>query len=227
MSYSTHSGQDEEIYELRSALDHHNYLIHQYSEETGLNLSSYILEKDGFWAIDLDRIVESTGTTDTRYKFYKYRDAIKHDCLYWANQAIESLREKCIARGKFLPKFQQLWNNLKIHDEGIEIHYGLSYVTLTIPIEVIVKYQIYFGTPNILSGYSQYFDNDVGKLYFDFDWFERSLLEFDNKIFFIEWKVSEYQKQKTTSKTFCAFRDLCQSFDYLEKHYFAEQEAPL
>lgn len=226
MIYSASLTKEEKIYELRSTLDQHNYLIYKLAEETELKLSSYILDKDGFWTAELGSIVELIGKRDNKRKFHKYNRIDECDYQYYAEKALSELQAKCRERKKLLPQYQRLWDHFKCPGHGIEIYYGLDFVVLTIPLETIVKYQIYFESPGWLSAYSRRFSNSSGKLHFGFNWSDPALLAFDNKIFFVEWKILEYQRQKNAQKCLDDFRNQCERFEVWERLVFTPQKVP-
>lgn len=233
LSYPIYAPSDSEIkddsgfYELRGFLDKQNYRIAKIMEETTLKLSTYRMEDDGFWTISLDQIVELLENGHQQKPvFYKFRDANNRDCVGRIREAITELQAKCAARRKFLPEYQKMWREARTLPEGTDIYYGLDYVLIMIPIESLVKYQIFFEPPGLFSAYRRCFTQRSGELYFGFVWNELALEAFDAKLCFLEWKAEEYQKQNCARVAYQDFQTQCRGFAFWEKATFGTSSAP-
>lgn len=208
--------KQKSIYTLRSILDQANYRIHQVEQETGLQLSHYLIEDEGFRAIDLDTIVELDDASHPTYEFYAYHRIGRLDYCDRIQDALYELRSIYETRADILPLYQQAWDNSRNHGEGVKIHYGLRSVVLSIPIETLVKYQIFLD----LSVRRNNFDRRTGRLDFFFGWYDSSVNVFDSMLRFLEWKVTEYHRRHEDREEIANFLCQCEGFRLWEDATF-------
>lgn len=220
MNFSTSvSDRREKTYELRALLSRHNCQLHKFEKESGLTLAHYILENDGFKAVSLGKIVELTDEEPAEYRFYSFNDS--KDYEYWAREAMRNFNALCEARRELLPTYESIWEHSGGYGEGVAVRFGLDTVALTIPIETLVKYQALYESPGIFSAYRQHFDAEKGCLRLEFIWRELSATAFDDKLFFLKWRVEEYQKQHKALQKLREFQNSCKTFLSWEKAIFA------
>lgn len=220
-------------YQVKSEIDELNHRIFQVSNKTGLNLAPLILEKDGFKTTSLRQVIElvdldgplSPEVAEAYYKSYSWSDIPYVDLRYYLRDILRDLYECYEKRQEQLPDFQRVWDRVKYHGEGVKIHFGLRSATVSIPLETLIKYQIFIKK----NPYEELeFDTKRGLLVlrYAYQCQLRGCNALDDRADFLGWKIAEYYKTQPLRAELVELGAVLRSFEHWEKQAFPTLTAP-
>jgi len=229
----------EPVKRLRSALEDANLVIHQVEEDTGLKLTHYKIELDGFrYAVNLGsgpydiikNVFPFKNETDAQYSsctsaFYRYekygdRESSINYYIQQVSESIHILKHHYLQRRELLEDYQRVWNNADKLDDTICIHYGLYHVLICIPLLTLTKYGIVC--------YNSAFKNASAEIKIDYQcvylripWSEYCINRLDDVSYMLTWKIREYEKTHKDRLDFVQFRNQRERFRLWEQKFLA------
>ena len=237
--------KEQELYHFKSQLDEANHYINQISRKTGLTLLPYIIKDDGFEVVGSFFVAEALGDAseaERHYRHYEYYNS--EGCLRDSSPIHDAMRELSSLfsdREEMLPQFKLAWERVPDHGEGVMVHYGIRRAYIRVPLETVIKYDMFlqegrhesihfsisddcitWGFPFTMSlrdilPHSEY-GNEV---WFSFCWSEYGNVAFDNRSDFLGWKISEYKKAQRQRSEFIEHSNRMRSFQSWERKVFS------
>lgn len=204
----TNKTDNSSTYNFRSELMANNFEIERIFRKTGIYLSKFVIQDEGFYASKYFRRLFEVGTDwspyqaiDTPgYQFYEYDERANE----MREELMDGARVAYHRRKTIIGGFKEAWKRSPCHDNGrVKVHFGLYEAKLTVPWRVIGKYSL------LLREQSYAYELCTGQDGINgvFGWSPQSLVAFGDFLDLIDWKIEEHQRTKVDRHELFDFQD--------------------
>lgn len=174
----------------KAELTNLNFEIDRIAEETGLNLMPYIINMDEFGEVDNYLVLEDWEARQKGYTFYKYDNLNLSASIEHLDNLRERLLRASIERRQYIDQLEALWRrNPQLEEMEVKVHFGLYYLTSSVPLRVLAKHQIYFRKDTFMN-YYLHFDQTKEVLRFQIEYKHYAEEHFDNYLTYLAWGLT-------------------------------------
>ncbi len=189
------TGLKQMIYELKVNLQRFSFMISEAERETGLKLSKFILEDEGFRALAGCQISDLGiyARDAAEYKFYSYEEWLSWEKQCDLKVALDDFQRYHFRRQNFLEQFKKTWEQVGtgLH-ELVTVYYGLSVAKLIVPASLVAAYEVLIQSGGRCC--TVRFNDQLSAFVFQFGWHDSGLVEFDNQLSYLRWSIEEAQR---------------------------------